>query len=278
MSRPNIMTRLERGDRLLLDGATGSELQRRGVNVSKGVTADGDLGAWSATAIGDAPEIVRAVHEDYLRVGADIVTTNSFWTNRSRLGMVGLAHEMGAYTQKAVELAIEARDRLNPQAYVAGSMAPPSWGEFDIEAEFADQAAVLADAGVDLILLEYVASIAEALPAVRAAIASTDLPVFLGMCEVTQEGLFKSGESPGELARALEDRMPDGIFAMCSEPSALSRILPRRVDAFEYVGCYAELGYGRATQPSKCPETQWHVIEERATPEQFADLPHLIFE
>ena len=54
-----IRDQLAQGDRLLLDGGTGSELQRRGIDLSKGVTArdDGTLGAWSATALIDAPEV-----------------------------------------------------------------------------------------------------------------------------------------------------------------------------------------------------------------------------
>src|SRR5262249_26081845 len=75
MADHHLPARVARGDRRLLDGATGSELQHRGVSVSKGMAADGTvLGAWSATAMVDAPEVVRAIHEDYLRVGADIVT------------------------------------------------------------------------------------------------------------------------------------------------------------------------------------------------------------
>ena len=90
MSKQDILSRLAAGECLLLDGATGSELQKRGVNVSQGITDEGKLGAWSATALGDAPEIVRQVHADYLHTGADIITTNSFWTNRPRLAMAGL--------------------------------------------------------------------------------------------------------------------------------------------------------------------------------------------
>ncbi|HWF49761.1 MAG TPA: homocysteine S-methyltransferase family protein, partial [Solirubrobacteraceae bacterium] len=90
-NRPTIRSRLEQGDLLLLDGGTGSELQRRGINIAKGVTAanDGTLGAWSATAVEEAPEVVRAIHEDYLRAGADIVTANSYNTNRGQLASVG---------------------------------------------------------------------------------------------------------------------------------------------------------------------------------------------
>jgi methionine synthase I (cobalamin-dependent) len=53
----------------------------------------------------DAPDQVRAVHEDYLRVGAQIVTTNSFWTNPGRLSLAGLADEWEPYTRLAGELA-----------------------------------------------------------------------------------------------------------------------------------------------------------------------------
>ncbi len=59
MGRPSICQRLAAGDRLLLDGAMGSELQRRGVFLSHGVTDEGKLGPWSATALRDAPETVR---------------------------------------------------------------------------------------------------------------------------------------------------------------------------------------------------------------------------
>ena len=78
------------GEILLLDGGTGSELQRRGVNVLKDATDK--LEAWSATANIDNPDVVQQVHQDYLRVGADIITSNNFWTTPTAMEW----REMGA--------------------------------------------------------------------------------------------------------------------------------------------------------------------------------------
>ena len=66
-NRRNIVDRLKDGDVLLMDGGTGSELQRRGVNVLRGATDR--LKAWSATANVDNAEVVQQVHRDYLRGG-----------------------------------------------------------------------------------------------------------------------------------------------------------------------------------------------------------------
>ena len=67
----DIMDRLRAGETLLLDGGTGSELQRRGADVLLGATDR--LKAWSATANIEFADVVQQVHQDYLRVGADII-------------------------------------------------------------------------------------------------------------------------------------------------------------------------------------------------------------
>ncbi|MDE2715857.1 MAG: homocysteine S-methyltransferase family protein, partial [Chloroflexota bacterium] len=71
MTRDSIVDRLGNGDMLLMDGGTGSELQRRGADVLK--DAEDRLKAWSATANIEYAEVVQQVHSDYLRVGADII-------------------------------------------------------------------------------------------------------------------------------------------------------------------------------------------------------------
>ncbi len=89
MSAPGIVDRLKSGECLLLDGGTGSELQRRGVDVLTGVSADSGLQAWSALANIEAADVVQQVHQDYLRVGADISISNNCWTSRTRLSERG---------------------------------------------------------------------------------------------------------------------------------------------------------------------------------------------
>ena len=270
MSKQDVLSRLAAGECLLLDGATGSELQKRGVNVSQGVTDSGNLGAWSATAMGDAPEIVRQVHEDYLRIGVDIITTNSFWTNRPRLAMVGLADKMEAYTRLSAQIACAARDAINPAAYVAGGIAPPGSG--DLHREFTDQSTVLVEAGVDLMLVEYVGSIADCVTAVN-AVAHTNLPIFLGIRHVTEEGKMQFGETVEQLAKALKGHPVDAILVMCSDPQAISATLPRLRAAYTGpIGAYANIGYERPPEGIETPDQQWHLIDiGEYTPERYAE-------
>lgn len=270
-SRADIRSRLAAGDRLLLDGGTGSELQRRGINVSRGVSeADGGtLGAWSATAMEDAPEVVRAIHEDYLRVGSDIITANSYNTNRGQLGTVGLADRMAEFSHLAMTLACDARDRMNPAAYVAGSIAPTNrfpqgWDAervppvAELLRDWGDQATVLAEAGADLILIETMSAIFQLLPAMEAA-RSTGLPVFLGI-HATEEGTLSSGETLENLVAELEGDQPDAILLMCRPPEHISAMLPALQHAFEgAVGGYANVGYEKDPEPTR---HQYHSVDQ----------------
>ena len=114
MPREDIDVRLRRGDRLLMDGGTGSEIQRRGISIARGWDTEGDINSWSARALCEAPNVVRAVHEDYLKAGADVIITNSFWANRTRMGMDGMADRSAEYTRLAGEIAVAAARRGQP--------------------------------------------------------------------------------------------------------------------------------------------------------------------
>ncbi|MFQ5874914.1 MAG: homocysteine S-methyltransferase family protein, partial [Dehalococcoidia bacterium] len=99
MPSRSIVDRINAGEVLVLDGGTGSEIQRRGVSVDKGASAE-SLGVWSAAANLDAPDVVRQIHEDYLNAGAEIVTSNNFYTSRPRLAKIGEEHRWEEYTHR----------------------------------------------------------------------------------------------------------------------------------------------------------------------------------
>ena len=254
-SRP-IVERLTAGERLLMDGGTGSEIQRRGADVLKGST--GNLQAWSATANTEFADVVQQVHQDYLRVGADVIISNNFWTTPSRLGYIGLQDEWAVYARAAAENALRARDAMNPEAYVWGGIAVPSlyWGRgleptSDIQVlgrdvyykEHNDHAKLLADMGVDAILTEYIGFIDECVLAAESS-ESTGLPVFIGVRHLTENGDMQYGNTFDELVEALQGRRVDGILIMCSNPEAATAGLPKLRKAFAGpVGVYPNLGY-----------------------------------
>ena len=251
MPSRTIMERLDAGETLLMDGGTGSELQRRGADVLKGATDR--LKAWSATANVEFADVVEQVHRDYLRVGAEIIISNNFWTNPTRLGTIGLGDRWEEYASAAGRIAIAARDAGNQEAYVAGGMAPPTiatgpsgveqMGAERYHEEYADHVRLLAGLGVDLILAEYIGSIGDSVAAAEAC-AEAGLPVFIGVRHIGPSGEMQYGESLVDLAKALNQLPVDAVLLMCSNPEAVSAGLPTLLDSFDGpVGAYPNLGY-----------------------------------
>jgi S-methylmethionine-dependent homocysteine/selenocysteine methylase len=176
--------RLTAGDIIVLDGAVSTELQRRGVPVNES--------SWFGQANFDHLDVVQALHEDYIRAGADVVIANTHSTNRAGLEPAGFGDRVEEANRRAVQAAIRARDAAadRPVA-VAGSISsfiPAAMGAADTTdlrnlTTFREQATIMADAGVDLIALEMMDSTSYGLAAVEAAV-ETGLPVWLGMSPV----------------------------------------------------------------------------------------------
>ena len=184
----DLQARLGRGEVVILDGATGTELQSRGVPMHGF--------AWSAAALDTHPETVRAVHEDYVRAGADVIIANTFSTARHVLEPAGLGDRVRALNQRAVALAQEARENaaVGRPVAVAGSISSfrarvtPAG---QLEGSYQEQAESLAEAGVDLVALEMMGDFAQAAPAIRAA-ATTGLPVWAGFsCLLGDDGVVR---------------------------------------------------------------------------------------
>ncbi len=153
----------------ILDGATGTELERRGVDIS--------LPLWSARALVAAPDVLADVHRDYLDAGADAITANTFRTHHRTLACEPDAPDATELTQTAVRIARAVRDEHKPGALVLGSVAPledcyrPDLapGADDCAREHAQLIATLVEAGVDRVLIETMNNITETRAAVDAA-------------------------------------------------------------------------------------------------------------
>lgn len=255
MPSKTITQRLNDGETLLMDGGTGSELQRRGVNVLKDATSE--LKAWSATSNIDNPDVVQQVHQDYFRVGADIIISNNFWTTPTSMDRIGLRHEWKKYATAAAQNAVKARDASNLEGYVAGGIAGPTlyfrlginkpdieiMGEESFTQDYVEHSQILANEGADFILAEYVGYIADCVGAVKAC-SQVGLPVILAIRHVDREGNMQFGENVENLCDQLKGLPVDALMVMCSNPEAISAILSKMIDAFDGpVGAYPNIGY-----------------------------------
>lgn len=203
---------------LVLDGAMGTELMRRGL--PRGAAPE----TWNA----ERPDEVRAVHEAYYAAGADAVTTNSFGGTRIMLASHGLAGRTVELNAAAARLAVEARPRGR---YVLGSLGPagkmlPPLGDQDeasLEDAYAEQAGALARGGVDALIVETQYDLREALCAVRGSRrAAPETPVFATMTfNSTARGYFTiMGDSVERCLAALEAGGAAAVGANCSLDSA----------------------------------------------------------
>ncbi|MGB0387697.1 MAG: homocysteine S-methyltransferase family protein [Ardenticatenaceae bacterium] len=178
-AKNDLTTRLNNGEVLILDGGTGTELERVGAPMHSGV--------WCAAAIGSHPHLVRQVHENYIAAGADIITTNTYASGRHALAKSGLEDHFVEWNTKAVALAHEARERMavDRPIYIAGSIAPyDNWGDYDaatMRASYREQAELLADANVDFLTLEMLGTdVDNTIMAIEEA-SRTDLPIWVGL-------------------------------------------------------------------------------------------------
>jgi homocysteine S-methyltransferase len=204
-----LQRRLDDGEVVVLDGGTGTELERRGVPM--------DSAAWSGAAIHTHPEVVRQVHEDYIQAGADIVITNTFATCRHSLEGAGLGDFVAEINSRSVSLAKDAIEaaEVDRSIYVAGAISTfqtRNNSEFmpslDVaKANYREQAELLAEAGVDLLMMEMMVDLEQSALAIESA-ESTGLPVWVGYsCRTDEDGgqvLLLNRERDDAFAEALE--------------------------------------------------------------------------
>lgn len=191
---------LAQRDYLVADGATGTNLM--GMGLPPGQAPD----LWNL----DEPKKVASLHASFLEAGSDIILTNTFGSNRCRLGMENAEQRTAEINEAGARIALEAKQAVGRPVVVAGSIGPT--GEImeplgpltpeRADEVFSEQAEALALAGVDVLWIETVYAFGELQAAVAAA-ARTGLPVASTMTFDTN-GRTMMGDSPEDAARFIQ--------------------------------------------------------------------------
>jgi len=203
-----IQDRLQHRGFLLLDGGMGTLLMAAGLPSGQAPES------WNLTH----PERIEAVHGEYVRAGSDLILTNSFGGNPFRLKRHGLEKEVVAVNEAAAVIARQATEGMGRPVMVAGSMGPSGemmdpLGPLTPEAArqgFALQAEGLSEGGVDLLWIETMGDLREAVAALEGAREATDLPLVATMSFDTG-GRTMMGVTPEE---ALAHLLPLGVVAV----------------------------------------------------------------
>ena len=247
---------------ILIDGATGTEAERRGVPQL--------TNAWNGGGALSHPEIIKEIHLDYIRHGAEIVISNSFATSKQALNDAGLEHLFEEYNRRSVELAIEARNiSKKTNILVAGSICYQRFptGEPNKNTLFEDifeQAVILRDAGADLLMLEMMLHLDLTLITLDAAL-KTGLPVWVGLsCKKNNDGniCLLGGDLLTDCLKELKKKSVQLVNIMHTEVDLISEcldVLDANWDGF--VGVYAHTGL------YKNPE--W-IFDDIISPEDYA--------
>lgn len=209
---PDFRQALRSGRRLVFDGGMGTMLQSRGL--PPGVSPELFCLA--------RPDVLVGIHADYLRAGADVLTTNSFGGCIYKLGTGPGAPDVVEFNRAMARAAREAVAASGREAFVAGSVGPSGHfmrplGDLDpaeLVAAFRAQIRGLVQGGVDLILAETQFDLAEARAIVLAARAECDLPV--GVSMTFEGGVSLTGSRPEVFVQSMLNMGVELIGTNCS--------------------------------------------------------------
>ena len=254
MSYDRIKQKLAAGHNIILDGGTGTDIQRRGAPMSRQT--------WCADVNATHGEIVRAVHDDYVRAGADVIAANTFATSPLTFNAYGRDDELIALDKAAVAHAKAAT--AGKQVCIAGSISTQrplitgtdrtdfakTWTKSEAMVLFRRKAENLKALGVDLLMMEMMRDTDYALWACEAAM-ETGLPVWIGLSAEEIDGQLVGFGRPDQgfddIAKTLAALKPEVMSIMHTSPNITDdalMILKRYWSG--PIGTYPECGYFKA--------------------------------
>src|SRR3989440_4147416 len=199
----------------VFDGAMGTMLYAKGVYINRSYD---ELNL-------TAPDLVRSLHEEYLRAGAEVIETNTFTATAHKLQQYGLEGKLRDINIAATRIA---REAAGGRCFVAGAVGPlglriEPYGptSFDEAKEmFKEQAAALLEGGVDLFILETFSDISEIRQAISAVRELSDLPVVAQMT-INEDCNTTFGTTPEVFTARLEEWGADVIGLNCGVGPAI---------------------------------------------------------
>jgi methionine synthase I (cobalamin-dependent)/5,10-methylenetetrahydrofolate reductase len=197
---------------LVADGAMGTVLYSKGIFINR---CFDELNLSS-------PALIKETHQEYVKAGAEILETNTFGANRTRLASFGFAEKLKAINQAGVRLA---REAAGDTAFVAGAMGPlgvrieplGSISFAEARAIFREQAEALVEAGVDLLILETFSDLNEIREAIFAAreVAGNEMAI-IAHVTIDDAGNMPDGTDPETYTQKLNEWPADVIGLNCS--------------------------------------------------------------
>ncbi|HEX3743751.1 MAG TPA: bifunctional homocysteine S-methyltransferase/methylenetetrahydrofolate reductase [Bryobacteraceae bacterium] len=211
---------------MVADGAMGTMLYSRGVFINR---------CFDELNVAQ-PDLVRQIHREYVKAGAEILETNTFGANRARLSAFGIAEKLTAINQAGVRIA---RESSEGKAYVAGAIGPlgvriePLGPTSFKEAReiFREQATALLEGGADLLILETFGNLDELREAVQAANEASGgaVPV-IAQVTIDDFGHLPGGADPESFTREMDSWPVDVIGLNCSVgPKATLETIERMI-------------------------------------------------
>ncbi len=261
MTKRQFIRRLE-GTPILCDGGMGTELYTRGVYTNR---------CFDELNLAQ-PELVAAVHSDYLKAGSEIIETNTYGSNRFKLAPHGLQEVVFELNRNGAEIARKAVEKSGREAYVAGSIGPlgrrlTPLGKVELSQAreaFTEQTLGLVTGGVDIIMVETMIDPVELVCAVRAVRESCDLPL-IAQFTLTDWNETAYGATLERLASELANLDVDVVGINCS--LGPNKLLEAAKELMKYTDRPVII------QPN-AGELEW--VEGRlickATPEYFAEF------
>ncbi len=213
-TRTSFAERLASGVVLVADGATGTNYQEKGLG----------LGVAPEEWLFDAPHLVLELHREFVDAGADLILTDTFGATSLRLADSPLAGRARDVNLRAAELA---REAAGDTVLVAGSLGPTGQlaeplgplGPDECAAAYAEQAAALADGGVDLLVMETFFALEEALPGIRGVKSASDLPLVVSF-SFDRGTHTMMGVSPRDFVEAVAPLGVTAVGANCGRSLA----------------------------------------------------------